>query len=180
MVFSADRRSKFFGNFLFLFISIALFTSTMIASAAPQLRQLLINESTKQCALFFGGDECMQCIPVSQEWKGINDGYAKSCPKDYQMTEINEAKCQALKKESCCSKWHSGVDGNCEDMVINYRTKKCAFVDKIENCVLPKDWQKKPTKTPSNKWMCPYYERDKINGGWDKKLDCLNSGDEAK
>jgi hypothetical protein len=59
------------------------------------------------------------------------------------------------KGEFCCSEGHSGAPGDCEDLVVNDRSKQCAFVDDIQTCTLPEQWKQAPPSQDPSRWICP-------------------------
>jgi hypothetical protein len=134
--------------------------------AAP-VRKLVVNEGAKQCAWVFGGDECSDCVPVDDAWKIVEPGMGQGCPGDFQMVRVElKRACRPFKRTHCCTKGHSGVQGDCEDMVINDQLKKCAFVDDLKSCALPAGWMGKPQAMPAKEWECPY--------AWES-VDCLKA-----
>jgi hypothetical protein len=41
-------------------------------------------------------------------------------------------------------------------MVVDDADRRCAFVDEIETCILPKDWRRRPDDVSPGAWSCPY------------------------
>ncbi len=114
--------------------------STWIAFASPAIPEYGVNHATKECSLFYMGDECTACR-MPQGWERLGAGYKDLCPDGYKKVEVSP-QCFPSKSQFCCTKGHSGSQGNCKDLVINEKEKKCSFVDDIEKCVtLPKGWQ---------------------------------------
>lgn len=114
----------------------------------------------------------MNCTPVTPGWEDL--GVAVSphqilCPKGFEFVDDDknvEMNCKPFKKERCCTTGHSGAAGDCEDMVIHFAKKQCAFVKDIRHCKLPKGWLKRPSHIEPYAWECPY--------SWLKKeLECL-------
>jgi hypothetical protein len=129
--------------------------------AAPVPPELIVNHETKQCAEFWGGDECLVCSPPAG-WEVLGWLGEVECPDDYATVEIN-ATCAAARTPFCCTEGHSGASGDCEDVVINRAAERCAFVEDINQCpALPGGWQKHGTD-------CPYYE-------WADDVQCLTRG----
>ena len=104
------------------------------ALAAPAPPELMVNHETKQCAEFWGGDECLSCSPPVG-WEVLGWLGEAECPDDYTAVEI-EPTCAAAKTPFCCSEGHSGASGDCEDVVIDRAGEWCAFVDDINCSVL--------------------------------------------
>jgi hypothetical protein len=139
---------------LIILLSLLLLSgSVQIVQAEPAPDKLVVNHETKECATIFGGDECMDCLPP-EGWEVLGWSYEAECPEGYTFTQVEEI-CTPFKDEFCCSEGHSGAHGDCEDMVINRVTLKCAFVDDINACNLPLGWQAKPDDTPIYEWACP-------------------------
>lgn len=118
------------------FVVLFLLTSSIAVLAAPALPRYGINEQTKQCAEFFMGDECTSCtLPAG--WQLIEDF---QCPAGYEEIQMRSV-CTPQKNHFCCTIYHSGSGGDCDDLVVNDAEKKCAFVNDINNCnQLPKGW----------------------------------------
>ena len=127
--------------------------------AAPAPPELAVNHESKQCAEFWGGDECVVCsLPAG--WESLGGLWEAECPADYTTVEIKPT-CRAGKIARCCSEGHSGAPGDCEDVVINRRAEQCAFVEDIAQCpALPHGWEKHGQD-------CPYYD-------WAADVECLD------
>jgi len=123
-------------------------------SAAPAPPKVVVNHETRQCAEIFGGDECMDCNPP-EGWEVLGFSPPAACPADYTLVEI-EPICTHFKVEFCCTVGHSGVHGDCRDMVVNKVARRCAFVEDVENCRLPARWNAKPADVEERDWECPY------------------------
>jgi hypothetical protein len=123
------------------------------ALAVPAPPEIAVNHETKECAEFFGGDECMSCSPP-EGWEILGDSSEVECPAGYTFTSI-EPVCRHSKSQFCCSEGHSGASGDCEDMVINKKQNQCAFVEDINACNLPSGWKARPEKTSLYDWTCP-------------------------
>jgi len=82
------------------------------------------------------GDECMSCT-FPDSWQMIEEF---QCPTGYKETQENSV-CTPIKNSFCCTVAHSGVNGDCEDVVVNDVEQKCAFVEDINKCgQLPANW----------------------------------------
>jgi hypothetical protein len=123
-------------------------------SAAPLPPELVVNHETKECAEFFGGDECMSCT-VPEGWEILGYVGEVECPAGYAYIEHLEFECRPFKDEFCCSEGHSGVHGDCEDLVVDRGRKLCAFVDDIDTAQLPAGWEKRPEHLSPDQWYCP-------------------------
>ena len=132
------------------------------AIAAPVPPELIVNHEAKQCAEFWGGDECLYCSPPAG-WEVLGGLGEAECPDGYTTVEI-EHTCAAAKTPFCCTEGHSGASGDCEDVVIDRVGERCAFVDDINECQgLPGGWEKHGTD-------CPYYD-------WTDDVQCVTDGD---
>lgn len=138
--------------FLVLFAFIFLVTSWTIAFAAPLPPLVVVNHETKECGTIMGGDECMDCFPP-EGWEIL--GFQGKCPAGYTEVSDIPSTCKHLKGQFCCTRGHSGVAGDCEDLVLNEKEKKCAFVPDITNCQPPKGWSSKPAEESLSNWQCP-------------------------
>ncbi len=110
--------------------------------------RIAVNHETKECAEYNCGDECSDCI-LPEGWVTLGYAYQVSCPADYSVVEI-DAVWKPLTNEFCCTPGHSGMPGDCEDVVINKSAKQCAFgSDVIESCGdLPFGWKKYGRECP--------------------------------
>lgn len=139
-------------------IIILLFVPTA-ALASLQYPQFILNEATRECSVFHAGDECVACR-VPEGWILMPTGTGYQCPEGYRKVEIKPV-CYPQKNPFCCTQGHSGAPGNCKDLVINEKEKKCSFVDDIEKCVkLPEGWQR-----PQGELACP-----SLSYGWPETL----------
>ena len=155
---------RYLRNILLFLCTIFLISDWQIAIAEPMPPKLVVNHETQECAEIFGGDECMDCLPPDG-WEVLGWSYQAQCPEGYTFTEVEE-NCIPFKDEFCCTEGHSGAAGDCEDMVINRVTFKCAFVDDINACKLPLGWGAKPEDVPVYEWECPsMYD-------WVDNVDC--------
>jgi hypothetical protein len=122
--------------------------------AAPIPPLLVVNHETKECATIMGGDECMDCFPP-EGWETLGFAHEYECPLGYTQLDGIDARCEHFKDEFCCSEGHSGVHGDCEDMVLDDERKLCAFVDDIHTAVLPVGWDRMPKDLVFYEWACP-------------------------
>ena len=147
---------------LLLVLIIMLFCSASEGiAAAPVPPELAVNHENKQCAEFWGGDECVVCS-LPEGWEILGRLWETECPADYTTVEIKST-CRAGKITFCCSEGHSGAPGDCEDVVINKRAEQCAFVEDMGDCpALPHGWEMHGED-------CPYYD-------WAADVECLDKG----
>jgi len=124
------------------------------APAAPMPPAIVANHATGECARFFGGDECMDCIPP-QGWETLGIEGEVECPAGYTFLEEIESTCTAFEAPHCCTAGHSGAAGNCENLVMNERAKQCAFVARAGTCTLPRRWSARPEGVGAYDWQCP-------------------------
>lgn len=107
----------------------------------------------------------MDCFPPAG-WEVLGVADDVPCPADYALVKDVSYNCQPFKSQFCCSEGHSGVPGNCQDLVVKDRAKQCAFVDNIADCELPGGWSKRPDSVGPRSWVCPAgYE-------WLESLEC--------
>jgi len=112
-----------------------LFSFSVFASQA--MPRYALNEQTKECSEFFMGDECTTCSPP-EGWDIIEEF---QCPEGYEEVDVNSV-CGPHKSDFCCTVAHSGVNGDCDDVVVNDVEKRCAFVEDITQCgSLPTNWE---------------------------------------
>ena len=99
------------------------------------------------------GDECVTFnFPESLKVSTQNN-----CPSGYKQIH-KKADCTPNKDSFCCSFLHSGMMGDCEDVVINNINKECAFVLDINECIkLPDDWHRAEEKETWGR-VCPSLE----------------------
>jgi hypothetical protein len=127
---------------------------------------VLCEGCTRECAEIFGGDECMACY-APEGWETVSFAHEAECPEGYTLIEDLEAECRAFKDEFYCSEGHSGVHGECEDLVVHKKRKQCAFVEDIHNTVLPEGWDKRREGLAPDRWFCPH------NYDWVENLDTV-------
>jgi len=148
-------------SIIFRISFILLISSSVLA--APAMPRYGINEQTKECSRFFMGDECMSCV-MPEGWKMI-EGF--QCPPGYKEIQ-KEPVCTPKKTPFCCTIQHSGLGGDCEDVVVNDVEQKCAFVEDINRCKkLPPNWHKAEEIRFWGK-VCPSREYQWLEG----TLDC--------
>ena len=121
--------------------------------AAPLPPIYVVNHTTKECSTIMGGDECMDCFPV-EDWQAVEPGEGW-CPAGYAHVDNVASRCEHFKNQFCCSEFHSGVDGNCTDLIVHDGKKQCAFVDNIDTAAIPAGWTRGPEDTSAGRWLCP-------------------------
>jgi hypothetical protein len=142
-------------------ITLLFLVASETVAAAPLPPELAVNHETKECAEFWGGDECVRCS-VPEGWEILGQTYEAECPADYDMVEITP-ECWAAKEPFCCTEGHSGLAGDCDDVVINRPARQCAFVEDIDDCpALPLGWGRHGED-------CPYHD-------WAADVECLDRG----
>jgi hypothetical protein len=117
--------------------------------AAP-ITETIINNATKECAVFLAGDECSDCIPPPG-WQSLGRA---SCPKNYTTSSVRGT-CKGIEVSHCCTKGHSGASGECSNLVRNDLSNECAFVEDVTNSTIPAGWLKKPADISLFEWQCP-------------------------
>ena len=141
-----------------------------LTSASQAMPVLGINNETMECAEFFMGDECISCS-LPQGWRSIGNPYDNECPEGYTKVQ-GEPICKPLKNDFCCTVSHSGLNGDCEDLVVNDVERKCAFIDDINECdSLPLGWTRaeeyefwgRVCPSPEYGWLDEYLECSKIS-----------------
>lgn len=120
-------------------------------SAAPLPLQMIVNDESMQCSRFLPGDECMDCMPP-EGWKIL--GPDVPCPESYTMVTVNGI-CKGFENERCCTEKHTGVSGDCKNLVKNDLTKECAFVTNATTDTVPNGWKKMPGNASLSSWVCP-------------------------
>ncbi len=160
---------------LFIAVLIAAFSLSIpgkISFATPTPPYVLVNETTKECYTTILGDECSWCNPP-QGWKvlGVNDLAAPNlgCPAGYTKIEQLAMDCRVYKDRFCCT---AHFAGDCEDLVVNEAQQACAFVDDINNCILPPGWAERPANLAPSDWRCPTVPR---SYEWRDNLTCLTA-----
>lgn len=125
------------------------FTVAVVFSA-PVPHQYILNKATRECSKFYAGDECVSC-EVPRGWTIMPSSSRFECPEGYKEVEIKPT-CHPQKNSFCCTQGHSGAPGNCQDLVLNDRKRKCAFVEDINKCSrLPEGWQRQRGES-----VCPF------------------------
>jgi len=104
----------------------------------------------------------MNCLPPDG-WEALGWSYEVECPEGYTFTQVDEI-CTPFKNEFCCTDGHSGVHGDCDDLVVNETVQECTFVTDINACYLSADWEARST---NGYWTCPR------NFEWADNLECL-------
>lgn len=128
-------RSERLGLFLLLVVAAAA-AMAALARAAPLPPRRVVNHQTQQCAEIVPGDECGDVL-LPPGWE-YTDG---ECPAGYTPGEI-QVEWVHFEVSICCTEGHSGVAGDCQDVVIQRSLRQCAFVGDIEKCAgLPNGWE---------------------------------------
>lgn len=135
-------------NFVFAILSLIL---VGLAVAAPLQLQMIINNDSMQCARFLPGDECMDCTPP-EGWEILDPDM--SCPESYTMVTV-KGTCKSFENERCCTEKHTGVSGDCQNMVKNDLTKECAFITNTTTDTIPNGWQTMSENINPVSWVCP-------------------------
>jgi hypothetical protein len=148
------RKGLLLGALLVLFCS-----GSELALAAPAPPQLMVNHQSRQCAEYWGGDECVSCSAPAG-WEVLKGWLPEvKCPDGYAEVKV-DLTCTPHKAGFCCTEGHSGAAGDCEDVVLNRELEQCAFVPDINECpALPRGWEKYGRD-------CPYY-------AWGDQVKCL-------
>lgn len=121
------------GLVLSVMIAAATFT---LSIAAPLPPRRVINHQARQCAEIIPGDECGDVV-LPPGWEYID----VECPQEYAVVDLRP-EWVPFKVSFCCTEGHSGVSGDCDDVVVNPLTRQCAFVEDIQKCSqLPLGWQ---------------------------------------
>ena len=111
-----------------------------VTFAAPMPPRLVVNHQTRQCAEIVPGDECGDVV-LPPDWEYLEPTEGVKCPDDYTLVEFYPDWVH-FKVSHCCTEGHSGVSGDCQDVVIQQSKRQCAFVDDIEKCTsLPDKWE---------------------------------------
>jgi hypothetical protein len=110
--------------------------------------RIAVNHEEKQCAEFGCGDECSDCL-LPEGWQVLGYSFNTECPADYELVEI-EVVWVPLANEFCCTPGHSGMPGDCRDVVTHSAAMQCAFGrDVIRQCgSLPFGWQQHESECP--------------------------------
>lgn len=134
-----------------------LAASLSIASpvgATPTPPVLMVNNSTKQCAMVIQGDDCHWCDPP-EGWEILEWSPEATCPAGYEDLGFQGMAgiCRGYKNQFCCSNFQH--HGDCEDLIINESDQLCAFVEEIRDCTLPEGWT---SAADTTRWFgrCPY------------------------
>ncbi|MCX5700416.1 MAG: hypothetical protein NTZ63_02590 [Candidatus Omnitrophica bacterium] len=123
-----------------LTLFLAVFYMNLL-TAEPMPEAIAVNDQTKECAVFFLGDECTDCS-VPEGWRQTGYSNQSDCPDGYKKIDTVESVCTPRKTAFCCSENHSGTNGNCRDLVINETSKECAFLEDVNSCLsLSQGWK---------------------------------------
>jgi hypothetical protein len=162
-------------------ISLALLSALLLSFlsvpdvlSAPVPPKLVVNHTTEECGEIFGGDECMDCFP-EEGWEvlGLVFDEGVQCPEGYARVDPPYT-CKGFKAEFCCTEYHSGAAGDCDDLVVNRRAKSCAFVVDIEQCALPRGWESRAEAGNGGVWQCP------ADFAWTDQPACQSPGSEEE
>jgi len=122
-----------------ILILIILLSATVVF-AVPLPTIPAVNHKTRQCALITPGDECGIVI-LPADWEYLDETAGESCPSDYTIIKLFP-EWDRYKAHHCCTEGHSGVAGDCQDVVIHQSSQQCAFIEDIHTCSgLPKGWE---------------------------------------
>lgn len=129
-------------KYIFVIAIILSFLEINNSIASMTLPYYVANNETKECGLFFSGDECFSRRPA-KGWEVIdyyrNESYSP-CPKNYTHVQEEDIPIGEVFLEQsfmCCES-----RGQCDRVIINQNTQKCALVLTLENCrSLPKGWE---------------------------------------
>jgi hypothetical protein len=126
--------------FIVASILLLLLLSYTLSSAAPMPPSPVVNHQTHQCAVIVPGDECGDVI-LPSGWEYLDEAAGEVCPEGYATIELHPEWAH-FKVPHCCMEGHSGVSGDCQDVVIDQSNRRCAFVEDIQNCQgLPDSWE---------------------------------------
>ena len=125
-----------------------LFAGPGMVFAEPTPLRIAVNHETRQCAEFGCGDECSDCT-LPEGWVVLGYSFNVACLAGYEVVEI-EAAWVPLANEFCCTPGHSGLHGDCRDVVTHPATLQCAFGrDIVKQCgSLPFGWQQLGQECP--------------------------------
>jgi hypothetical protein len=122
------------------------------AGAAPLPPRMAANHQIRQCAMVLPGDECGDAI-LPPGWEYLDK---PECPSGYTQVELR-LEWKHFKAPHCCTESHSGVPGDCQDVIKQPVLRQCAFVDNLSTCPqLPPGWQPLGRDCPvSFTWIDP-------------------------
>ncbi len=143
--------------------ALMIFTYFGLTYAAPMPPRIVVNHQTRQCAEIVPGDECGDVV-LPPDWEYLDPDAGEKCPESYTLIDLSPDWVH-FKVSFCCTEGHSGVSGDCEDVVIRRSGRQCAFVDDINSCAnLPDGWK-------AHRENCP------VDFSWAEDVPC--SGGEA-
>jgi len=117
-----------------------VFLSVTVVFAAPLPQRPVVNHQTHECAMITPGDECGDVV-LPPGWEYLDEAAGETCPVGYTTIELYP-EWTKFKAPHCCMEGHSGVAGDCQDVIIEQSRKQCAFVEDIQSCVgLPEGWE---------------------------------------
>ena len=151
-------------------LAVLLLVSLVHASQAPPVQ--IVNDESRECATFIGGDECRRCS-IPDGWRTLSPN--ATCPEGYTTNASVDYSCEPLESAFCCSQYHSGSAGDCEDLVINDAMDTCAFVEDITDCPdLPDGWAEAELMEGIGK-VCPEdytWQDEQVNCVEEQPSDC--------
>jgi len=156
------RRPAVVGTLL-LFLSLLHPVTTLFATPTPPY--VIVNHTTRECTESILGDDCRWCDPPPG-WEVLGLSSGNQCPDGYTRVERIDMQCRAYKNEFCCTLGAPGP-GACEDMVLHATDRLCAFVENIQECILPEGWASRPPDVDPAGWRCPPGHR------WAGSVACL-------
>jgi len=137
---------------LILPVLLALLAPAGTLFATPTPPVILANHETRECSQVIQGDDCSWCEPPAG-WEVLGPAGSAPCPEGYAQVEPPEMECRLYETSFCCS---GGVHrGYCENMVVDQAAASCGFVDDVQGCALPANWQSRPGDVPPQEWSCP-------------------------
>ncbi|MBN1941253.1 MAG: hypothetical protein JW772_03670 [Candidatus Diapherotrites archaeon] len=121
------------------------------ALASAQFQGILIvNESAKECAPYWLGNDCTIC-QVPEGWDTTSE-----CPEGYSLVEI-EMDCSTVASRHCLCDIPQGPE-NCRnfEIIVNSSKKQCSAVEDITACTdIPESWERRPVGVSVTEWVCP-------------------------
>ena len=119
-------------------LALAALAAAVYAGAAPLPPRTAVNDATRECARVMPGDECGDVI-LPPGWRYLEPDPG-ACPDGYAQIELH-ADWLHFKAPHCCTEFHSGTRGDCQDVIIHNASQQCAFVADIDQCpALPPGW----------------------------------------
>lgn len=140
------------------------------ALSIPLPDEFIANDTTQQCMILTGGDECTTCYPRSG-WEKL--GFGVDCPSTYTViaSGIEGFFCVASRSNECCSQVFSGT-GDCRYLITSPSADALCSISLCNP--LPDGWME---GAPGGGTLCPYFDPEPAPGvgfvGPDE-LDCDN------